>query len=62
MGYIEDNMPPLTSEEQKKVLEYAWCISDCINEPDKVFIYNDSINQIYKKASRRGKQNYHLGR
>lgn len=51
------DMPPLTSEEQKKVLEYAWCISDCINEPDKVFIYNDSINQIYKKASRRGKHN-----
>lgn len=57
MGYIEDNMPPLTSEEQKKVLEYAWCISDCINERDKVGIYNHYIDQIFKNASRRGKHN-----
>ena len=39
MDYIKDNMPPLTEEEQKKVLEYAWGIQDCINERDKISIY-----------------------
>lgn len=55
MSYITDNMPKLTKEEEQKVLEYAWSISDCINERDKINIYATELKQIYRKASMRSK-------
>ena len=56
MDYIKDNMPPLTEEEQKKVLEYAWGIQDCINERDKISIYATEIKRIYNNAYKRIKE------
>ena len=43
-------IPPLTTEEQSKVLKYAYNISECVYEGDKLTIYATELRQIYRIA------------
>jgi len=43
-------IPQLTPEEQAKVLEYAYSISECLYEGDKLYIYATELKQIYRIA------------
>jgi len=43
-------IPKLTPEEQEKVLEYAYSISECVYEGDKLYIYATQLKQIYRIA------------
>ena len=48
--------PKLTPEEQTKVLEYAYSISECLYEGDKLYIYATELKQIYRIAIMRERE------
>lgn len=43
-------IPKLTDDEQAKVLEYAYSISECLYEGDKLYVYATELKQIYRIA------------
>lgn len=47
---MKDEIPKLTVEEQNKILEYAYYISECLYERDKLNAYATELKQIYKIA------------
>jgi hypothetical protein len=47
---FQENIPTLTNEEQSKVLEYAYYISECVYERDKLTGYAMELRQIYRTA------------
>jgi len=49
----EENPPALTEEETARVLYISHQIAECINERDKLFIYNSELNNIYRKVWQR---------